>query len=78
MKKWITYALGILFTLVVLAVVGGMSYGMGFAQGAFAAQNPDNTRLQFPQFANPHSFEKDFISKWSGFPRYEFRYQQTR
>ena len=60
MKKWITYTLGILLTLVVLAAVAGMSYRMGFARGSFAAQNPGKTRMQFPQFANPHGFEKDF------------------
>ncbi len=38
MKKWITYTIGILLTLVVLAAVGGAGYRMGLMQGASGAQ----------------------------------------
>ena len=64
-KKWFKYALGILFTLVVLAVVGGAGFRIGMTQNASfrratdgmgpvpLAHNFDGERPQSMQ-GNPH------------------------
>jgi hypothetical protein len=57
MKRWITYALGILLTLVVLAGVGMAGYRMGFMQGASAAYMVNGRP---PEFGHPLVFGKDF------------------
>ena len=65
MKKWITYTIGILLTLVVLAAVGGAGYHMGLIRGASVGQS---LKGQPPQFVHPQSFnnhmEPNFQAPW--------------
>jgi hypothetical protein len=56
-RKWLTYTLGTLLTLVVLAVVAGVSFRIGMTQ------NPSFTRPAFARgFSNgaPQVMERDF------------------
>jgi hypothetical protein len=68
-RKWLTYTLGILLTLVVLAVVGGAGFRIGmmqnasFAQPAFAHNFDSATRPMqgnFQDDGNPRSMQRNF------------------
>ena len=58
-KKWLTYALGILLTLVVLVAVGGAGFCAGMMQNAVVARNFDGTgpafAHDFPNNGAPHN-----------------------
>src|SRR5258706_1503766 len=56
MKKWITYPIGILLTLVVLAAVGGAGYRMGLMQGCSGAYSPKGGPTEF---AKPGDADQD-------------------
>ena len=64
MKKWITYALGILLTLVVLAGVGLAGYRMGLMQGASGARIVSGRP---PEPGRPPILEKRFNEGGPGF-----------
>ena len=68
-RKWLTYTLGILLTLVVLAVVGGAGFRIGmtqnasFARPSFArdfANMPKPMQENFQGNGNPHTMQQDF------------------
>lgn len=59
-KKWLTYTLGILLTLIVLAAVGGFSYRLGAIQSASFAKLTDGSTAQFHSFIRSHGLDGDF------------------
>ncbi|MBI5825228.1 MAG: hypothetical protein HZB18_14455 [Chloroflexi bacterium] len=59
-KKWLTYTLGILLTLIVLAAVGGFGFRMGVTQSASFAKLTDGQSAHSPSFAQGHGFDGDF------------------
>lgn len=59
-KKWLTYTLGILLTLVVLAAVGGFGFRMGVMQSASFANLTDGQSAQAPFFAHGQGMDGDF------------------
>ncbi len=59
-KKWLTYTLGIVLTLIVLAAVGGAGFRMGVMQSASFANLTDGSVAQFHSFGNVHGMDGDF------------------
>lgn len=59
-KKWLTYTLGIVLTLIVLAAVGGIGFRMGTMQSASFAKLTDGQPAQAPFFAHGHGMDGDF------------------
>ena len=59
-KKWLTYTLGILLTLVVLAAVGGFGFRMGVTQSASFTKLTDGQSAQAPFFAHGQGMDDDF------------------
>jgi len=59
-KKWLTYTLGIVLTLIVLAAVGGAGFRMGVMQSVSFANIKDGTTAQFHSFDNSHGMAGDF------------------
>ena len=57
-KKWITYTLGIVLTLIVLAAVGATGFRMGVMQSASFANLTDGQSARAPFFA--HGMDGDF------------------
>lgn len=57
-KKWLSYTLGILLTLVILAAVGGVGFRMGAMQSASFANLTDGQSAQAPSFH--HGMDGDF------------------
>lgn len=57
-KKWITYTLGIVLTLIVLAAVGATGFRMGVMQSASFANLTDGQPARAPFFA--HGMDGDF------------------
>ncbi len=51
-KKWITYTLGIVLTLIVLAAVGAAGFRMGVMQSASFANLTDGKSTRAPFFAH--------------------------
>jgi hypothetical protein len=59
-KKWLTYTLGIVLTLIVLTAVGGAGFRMGVMQNASFANLTDGSVAQFHSFDNYHGMDGDF------------------
>jgi hypothetical protein len=59
-KKWLTYTLGIVLTLIVLAAVGGAGFRMGVMQSASFANLTDGSVAKFHSFDNVHGMDGDF------------------
>lgn len=59
-KKWLTYTLGVLLTLVVLAVVGGIGFRVGMMKSASFANLTEGQTAQSPFFAHGHGMDGDF------------------
>ena len=59
-KKWLTYTLGILLTLIVLTAVGGAAFRMGVTQSASFANLTDGQSARAPFFAHGHGMDGDF------------------
>ncbi len=59
-KKWLTYTLGIVLTLIVLTAVGGAGFRMGVMQSASFANLTDGSVAQFHSFGNIHGMDGDF------------------
>jgi signal transduction histidine kinase len=57
-NKWLTYTLGVLLTLVVLAAVGGVGFRMGVTQSASFANLTDGQSARASFFA--HGMDGDF------------------
>ena len=57
-KKWLTYTLGILLTLIVLTAVGGAAFRIGMTQSASFANLTDGQTARAPFFA--HGMDGDF------------------
>lgn len=53
-KRWLTYTLGILLTLVILTAVGGVGFRMGVMQSASFAKLTNGQSAQSPFFAHGH------------------------
>ena len=59
-KKWLTYTLGVLLTLVVLVAVGGAGFRLGLMKSASFANLTDGQSAQAPFFH--HGMDGDFSS----------------
>ncbi len=59
-KKWLTYTLGTVLTLIVLTAVGGAGFRMGMMQSASFANLTDGSATQFHSFGNTHGMDGDF------------------
>lgn len=57
-KKWLTYTLGIVLTVIVLAAVGGAGFRMGVIQSASFANLTDGQSARAPFFA--HGMDGNF------------------
>ena len=57
-KKWLTYTLGVLLTLVVLVAVGGAGFRLGLMKSASFANLTDGQSAQAPSFH--HGMDGDF------------------
>lgn len=68
-RKWLTYTLGILLTLVVLAGVGMAGFRMGVMQSAKLARNADGTTAQIQPFGHLRGFENKFNNQPGANPR---------
>lgn len=80
-KKWLTYTLGILLTLIVLAAVGGAGYRIGMMQTASPQRTMNLTGPGFgPHFeGNPHLMpgnhfgnDRNFEFRHGGFSMFPF------
>ena len=59
-KKWLTYTLGIVLTLIVLTAVGGAGFRMGMMQSASFANLTDGSAAKFHSFDNYHGMDGSF------------------
>jgi hypothetical protein len=68
-RKWLTYTLGILLTLLVIAGVGMAGFRMGVMQSAKLVRNADGTKEQIQPFGHMRGFENKINNQPGGNPR---------
>jgi|GEM_PF-1080769 len=60
-KKWLTYTLGILLTLIVLVGVGGAGFRVGMMQSASLANLTNGQSAQSPFFHHSQGMDGNFV-----------------